>query len=39
MDIQDAEYEDKWNIKNTYLYVQMIEEKIIQGKVVATAEA
>ena len=29
MDIQDAEYEDKWNTKNIYLSVQMIEEMII----------
>ncbi len=36
MDIQDAEYEDKWNTKNIYLSVQMIEEMIIQEKVVAT---
>ena len=38
MDIQDAEFEDKWNIKNIYLYAQMIEEMIIQGKVVVTVE-
>ena len=36
MDIQDAEYEDKWNTKNIYLSVQMIEEMVIQEKVAAT---
>ena len=35
MDIQDAEYEDKWNTKNIYLSVQMIEAMVLQEKVAA----
>ena len=34
MDIQDAEYEDLSNLKSIYLFVQMIEVKRVQEKVV-----
>ena len=37
MDIQDAEYEDIWNLKNTYSFVQMTGAKIVQERVVELA--